>query len=90
MLVHWMSPFLPPQAVRDCTVTDVGFGAVSIVSSIVALQQLYEGKEEIMAGRNKAKGSPSPPPSEALQRRFRSSATGSPTYPGPSSPCWQG
>ena len=59
MLMLWMSPFLP-RAVHDCAIVDVGLGGVFIVSSIVALQQFYDGKEEILAGRNKDAASPVP------------------------------
>ena len=86
MLVLWMSPFLP-QALRGCSASDAGFGAFSIVSSVVALQQLYEGKEEIMAGRNKKNASSSsaatPPAPGSLEAMAQELFYWFPSLPGP-------
>ena len=51
----WMSPFLP-EALRDCRPFDIGLGLLNMASSAYALQQLYGAKAEVMAGRNKKKG----------------------------------
>ena len=88
MLMLWMSPFLP-QALRDCSASDVGFGAFSIISSIMALQQLYEGKDEIMAGRNKKNAASSsssasaPPAPGSLEAMAQELSYWFPNLPGP-------
>ena len=84
MLVLWMSPFLP-QCLHDSSVADFGFGAFSIVSSIIALQQLYEGKDEIMAGRNMKSGSAkaAPPTPGSLEAKIQEISYWFPNLPGP-------